>query len=50
MTAPLPRSILQNLVKTEVLPGLTYDGGTPGKEGSRGSIYVARVAAPGDER
>ena len=49
MTAPLPRSILQNLVKTEVLPGLTYDG-TPGKEGSRGSIYVARVAAPGDER
>ena len=49
MAAPLPRSIFKNLVKTEVLPGLTYDG-IAGKEGSRGSIYVARVAAPGDER
>ena len=42
-------SLTDHTVVDRGLAGLTYDG-TPGKEGSRGSIYVARVAAPGDER
>ena len=42
-------SLTDHTVVDRGLAGLTYDG-TPGKEGSRGSKYVARVAAPGDER